>query len=42
MDEILVNEKPIFVPMTPPGSTCSIYFGIGIANNMKPSGNKGV
>ncbi len=42
MDEILVNEKLRFVQMTPPGSTCSICFGIGIADNMKPGSIKGL
>jgi len=28
--------------MTPPGSACSICFGIGIADNMKPGSTKGL
>jgi hypothetical protein len=28
--------------MTPPGSACSICFGIGIADNMKPGSVKGL
>ena len=30
-----LNKRLRFVHMTPPGSACSIYFGIGIADNMK-------
>ena len=37
-----MNEKPRFVQMTPPGSACSICFGIGIADNMKPGSIKGL
>ena len=37
-----VNEKLRFVQMTPPGSACSICFGIGIADNMKPGSIKGL
>jgi len=37
-----VNEKLRFVQMTPLGSTCSICFGIGIADNMKPGSIKGL
>ena len=37
-----VNEKIRFVQMTPPGSACSICFGIGIADNMKPGSIKGL
>ena len=37
-----VNEKRRFVQMTPPGSACSICFGIGIADNMKPGSVKGL
>ena len=42
MDEILVNEKLPLVQMTPAGSACSICFGIGIADNMKPGNVKGL
>ena len=31
-----VNDKLRFVQMTPPSSACSICFGIGIADSMKP------
>lgn len=37
-----INEKLRFVQMTPPGSACSICFGIGIADNMKPGSIKGL
>jgi catechol 2,3-dioxygenase-like lactoylglutathione lyase family enzyme len=37
-----VNEKLSFVQMTPPGSACSICFGIGIVDNMKPGSVKGL
>ena len=37
-----VNEKLRFVQMTPPGSACSICFGTGIADNMKPGSIKGL
>ena len=37
-----VNEKLRFVQMTPLGSACSICFGIGIADNMKPGCVKGL
>ena len=37
-----VNEKLRFVQMTPLGSACSICFGIGIADNMKPGSIKGL
>jgi len=37
-----VNENLRFVQMTPLGSSCSICFGIGIADNMKPGSIKGL
>lgn len=37
-----VNEKLRFVQMTPLGSACSICFGVGIADNMKPGSIKGL
>ena len=37
-----VNESLRFVQMTPPGSACSICFGIGVADNMKPGSSKGL
>ena len=37
-----VNEKLRFVQMTPPSSACSICFGTGIADNMKPGSIKGL
>ena len=37
-----VNENLRFVQMTPQGSDCSICFGIGIADNMKPGSVKGL
>jgi hypothetical protein len=39
---IPVSEKLRFVQMTPLGSACSICFGIGIADNMKPGSIKGL
>jgi catechol 2,3-dioxygenase-like lactoylglutathione lyase family enzyme len=38
----IVNEKLRFVQMTPSGSACSICFGVGIADNMKPGSIKGL
>lgn len=35
-----VNEGLRFVQMTPPGSACSICFGIGITDEMKPGSIK--
>jgi catechol 2,3-dioxygenase-like lactoylglutathione lyase family enzyme len=37
-----VNEKLRFVQMTPTGSACSICFGIGISDDMKPGCIKGL
>ena len=37
-----MNERLRFVQMTPPSSVCSICFGIGIANNMKPGSIRGL
>jgi catechol 2,3-dioxygenase-like lactoylglutathione lyase family enzyme len=37
-----VNEKLRFVQMTPIGSACSICFGIGISDDMKPGCIKGL
>ncbi|HKR73520.1 MAG TPA: VOC family protein [Candidatus Nitrosocosmicus sp.] len=37
-----VSESLRFVQMTPPGSACSICFGIGVADNMKPGSSKGL
>ena len=37
-----VNEKLRFVQMTPLGSACSICFGIGISDDMKPGCIKGL
>lgn len=37
-----VSENLRFVQMTPLGSACSICFGIGIADNMKPGSIKGL
>jgi catechol 2,3-dioxygenase-like lactoylglutathione lyase family enzyme len=37
-----VNEKLRFVQMTPLGSACSICFGNGIADDMKPGSIKGL
>lgn len=37
-----VNENLRFVQMTPVGSACSICFGVGIADNMKPGSIKGL
>ena len=37
-----VSEKLRFVQMTHLGSACSICFGIGIADNMKPGSIKGL
>ena len=37
-----VNEKLRFVQMTPVGSACSICFGIGISDDMKPGCIKGL
>jgi catechol 2,3-dioxygenase-like lactoylglutathione lyase family enzyme len=37
-----VNEKLRFIQMTPPGSACSICFGIGITDEMKPGSIKGL
>ena len=37
-----LNKRLRFVHMTPPGSACSICFGIGIADNMKPGSIKGL
>ena len=37
-----VNDKLRFVQMTPPSSACSICFGIGIADSMKPGSIKGL
>ena len=37
-----VNEKLHFVQMSPMGSACSICFGIGIADSMKPGSIKGL
>jgi catechol 2,3-dioxygenase-like lactoylglutathione lyase family enzyme len=38
----IVSEKLRFVQMTPLGSACSICFGIGIADDMKPGSIKGL
>jgi catechol 2,3-dioxygenase-like lactoylglutathione lyase family enzyme len=38
----IVNEKLRFVQMTPTGSACSICFGIGISDDMKPGCIKGL
>jgi catechol 2,3-dioxygenase-like lactoylglutathione lyase family enzyme len=37
-----VNEKLRFVQMTPVGSACSICFGIGISDDMRPGCIKGL
>lgn len=37
-----VNKKLRFVQMTPVGSACSICFGIGISDDMKPGCIKGL
>jgi len=37
-----VNESLRFIQMTPPGSACSICFGIGVADDMKPGSSKGL
>jgi catechol 2,3-dioxygenase-like lactoylglutathione lyase family enzyme len=37
-----VSKDLRFVQMTPLGSACSICFGIGIADNMKPGSIKGL
>jgi predicted enzyme related to lactoylglutathione lyase len=37
-----VNDQLRFVQMTPPGSACSIAFGQGIADMMKPGDVKGL
>lgn len=37
-----VKDNLRFVQMTPPGSACSICFGIGIADNMRPGSIKGL
>lgn len=37
-----VNENLRFVQMTPVGSACSICFGIGVTDEMKPGSIKGL
>ena len=37
-----VSDDLRFVQMTPPGSACSIAFGEGIGNQMKPGDAKGM
>ena len=37
-----VNENLRFVQMTSPGSACSICFGIGITDSMKPGSIRGL
>ena len=38
----IVNESLRFVQMTPPCSACSICFGIGVVDDMKPGISKGL
>jgi uncharacterized glyoxalase superfamily protein PhnB len=37
-----VNENLRFVQMTPVGSACSICFGVGLTDDMKPGSVKGL
>ncbi|MFT2815866.1 VOC family protein [Leifsonia sp. A12D58] len=39
--DVVVNENLRFVQLTPPGSACSICFGVGISE-MEPGSQKGI